>query len=182
MGGISLGSLQISQTTPGLSAYLVIPGRDTVQAVILLQQVDGLAQETERGRVQGFTEGQRQTQSYSDAQRAGYGTQNPCPLALPLKSPSNFSFILSTLLQPNTCHSTFAQTLPPPLSLLPPESSPRYLIAFFLGDPVKQRGPMQLIEDAMEGHSPHLKKSTAMSRSSSKTTANLASCNGRGTT
>lgn len=32
----------------------------------------------------------------------------------------------------------------------------------------------------MEGHSPHLKKSTAMSRSSSRTTANLASCRGRG--
>ena len=34
----------------------------------------------------------------------------------------------------------------------------------------------------MEGHFPHLKKSTAMSRSSSRTTANLASCSGWGTT
>lgn len=57
MGGISSGTLQNSQPTPGLSAYLVIPGRDTVQAVILLQQVDGLAQETERQgpQVQGRT-------------------------------------------------------------------------------------------------------------------------------
>lgn len=43
-----MGPLAIPQLTPGCSAYLVIPGRDTVQAVVLLQQVDGLAQETER--------------------------------------------------------------------------------------------------------------------------------------
>lgn len=48
MGGISSGPLPTPQLTPGHSAYLVIPGRDTVQAVVLLQQVDGLAQETER--------------------------------------------------------------------------------------------------------------------------------------
>ena len=48
MGSISSGPLPTPQLILGHSAYLVIPGRDTVQAVVLLQQVDGLAQETER--------------------------------------------------------------------------------------------------------------------------------------
>lgn len=177
-GGINSGPLQTSQPTPGLSAYLVIPGRDTVQAVILLQQVDGLAQETERGRAQGFREGQGQTQSYSDTPRAGDGTQKSCPLVLPLKSPVSFSIDpFNSLLQPNTCHSTFAQTLPPPFELASSRKLSKTPHCLLPWRPSQAKRP-----HAAYRSPPHLKKSTAMSRSSSKTTANLASCSRRGTT
>lgn len=44
-----------------------------------------------------------------------------------------------------------------------------------LKTPVKYGSPMWLISTSMVGYPCHLKKSTAMSRSSSRTTANLAS-------
>lgn len=112
MGGISSGPLQTPQLTLGHSAYLVIPGRDTVQAVIFLQQVDGLTQETERGRIQRFREGKRQTQPHSDVGRAGDGTQEPSPLPrLPRPPPS--PFILSVL------YSSPTPTILPLLRLSP---------------------------------------------------------------
>lgn len=147
VGGISSGPLHTPQLTPGHSAYLVIPSRDTVQAVVLLQQVNRLAQETERGRVQGVREGQGQTRSHSNEGRAKDGTQKSCLPQIPTVSIQPFY----SLLKPNTCHPTFAQAFPPLLRLLPPESSPRHFTAFFSGDPVKQRGPRQLIVAACRG-------------------------------
>lgn len=151
MGGISLGPLQTPQLTPGHSAYLVIPSRDTVQAVILLQQVDGLAQETERGWAQGLEEGHGQTQSHSDVVRADDGTQESC--LLPTSPKSSLSSFILCLLKPNTCRHTSAKSFPSLLSLLPPETSPRHFIAFFPEDLVKQRGPVQLFGAAWRGKS-----------------------------
>lgn len=115
-GGLSLVPVPIPQLTPGPWAYLVIPGRDTVQAVILLQQVDGLAQETERGRVQGFREGQGQMQSHSDAGRAGDGTQESRLLVPSPRSPTSPPILSTLYSNPNTCHPTFPQAFPPLLS------------------------------------------------------------------
>lgn len=147
MGGFSLGPLKTPQLTPGHSAYLVIPSRDTVQAVILLQQVDGLAQETERGWAQGLRKGHGQTQSHSDVVRADDGTQES--RLLPTSPLSVFLHPLC-LLKPHTCRHTSAQSFPSLFSWLPPGKLSK-TPAFFPGEPVKQRGTMQLIGAAWRG-------------------------------
>lgn len=150
VGGISSGPLHTPHLTPGHSAYLVIPSRDAVQAVILLQQVNGLAQETERGRVQGFREGQGQTQSHSDEGRAKDGTQKSCLLP-PLPNPHclHSSFLLSTQAQhlPSYLCSGFSPTF----EVASSRKLSKTFHCLFPGDPVKQRGPMQLIEAAWRG-------------------------------
>lgn len=132
-----------------------------------------------RGRAQGFREGQGQTQAPSGAGRSGDGTQESCPLPRPPQAPLSPLLLLLSAPAP-------APTIPPSLRLLPHfgpcflQKAPR--------DPSLPSSPESqssqeapgCLQELYRQHSSHLKKSTAMSRSSSRTTANLASWAGGG--
>lgn len=127
---------QLPLLIPGHPAYLVIPGRDAVQALILLQQVDGLAQETEEGGDQEFTPGKAKLKTHRPGGQSWESRVAP-PALEPLPSHSN--------LLPPTGHLptyllTSTQPSPPQpshLSSFPPEISPRHFTAFFRRDPAK---------------------------------------------
>lgn len=116
--------------------------------------MDGLAQETESqsSRAQRVA-----TQIHRDAGRA----ELMVPLSLPL-----------LLCKPSTCVLAM-QALPLLLNSL--KAAQGTSLYPSLKTPVKYRSSMWLISTSMVGYPCHLKKSTAMSRSSSRTTANLAS-------
>ena len=134
-----------------------------------------------RGRVQGFREGQGQTQSHSDAGRAGDGTQESCLLPPSPQTPFIPSVSIHpfcSLLLPQHQPAYLCSGIPPTLE--PASSRKLSKSPHWSGGGLPPWRPSQAKRphaawSCMEEHPSHLKKSTAMSRSSSRTTANLAS-------